>query len=239
MLILRRTIAFSFVLVLPALAAVAACGSSKPQPGATGPDSGSTASDSAGPMYDGPAPDAGSAMLEGPQAFPVGSATLFVGMGSGNTDCEGKPIPAGVLPAVTIGLFPKSISAVDVCADVDGGVDAGTGQFLLLQIATPQWAMGTGTLTQSLTPGAFKISNESEDDEDLCMLQGGGTAILGLGPVGGDSSSIAVSGTVTLTSVGVGAVAGTFDVLMGGPYGTTDGSAPLPLSGSFDALPCP
>jgi hypothetical protein len=269
MLILRRSIGQSLVLLLPAVGIVAACGSSTQKPSGLGTDSGadvqdggvdgtgsgdgaiadaptsvdardsSATADGPGPVYDGPSPEAGSATLEGQQAFVVGSATLFPGMGGGNTDCEGKPIPAGVVPAVTIGLFPKSISASAVCADVDGGVDAGTGQFILLQIATQQWAMGTGTLTQSLAPATYTISNEFEDDEDLCMLQGGGTAILGLGPLGGDSSSIAISGTVMLTSVGAGSVAGTFDVLMGGPYGTTDGSAPLPLSGSFDALPCP
>jgi hypothetical protein len=91
------------------------------------------------------------------------------------------------------------------------------------------------TLTTSLSPGTYAVGNEHEDDEDLCMLAAGSSAYLLFAPLHGESLSIAVSGTITVDSVGTDAVTGSFNVVMGGPYGETDAGT-SPLTGTFDAV---
>jgi hypothetical protein len=126
-----------------------------------------------------------------------------------------------------------------LCSDA-GEPDAGAGAWIDLEITTTQAAMGDTELTQSLTPGTYVIGDEGEDDPDLCMLPSGSNAFLQLLTPGGyDAQGLAISGTVTIESISEQGVAGTFSVLMGGPYGYTDASPPPSLSGAFNATACP
>jgi hypothetical protein len=44
---------------------------------------------------------------------------------------------------------------------------------------------------------------------------------------------------VTISSIDAHSVAGSFDVTLGDAYGNTDGGAPEPMSGTFNASACP
>jgi hypothetical protein len=187
--------------------------------------------------------DAGTGNLSGPQSFPVGRVI----MGAITGGCEPDASAAvGIVPAVQIAFVEPGPASQQVCSTAAPPVDGGLGNVIAIGVATTQWAMyASAPLTESLTTGAYAVSNEHEDDEDLCMLGGAGSALRGPGtayllltPYGGESLSIATSGTVTIDSVGATFVTGSFDVLIGGPYGQTDAGA-SPLSGTFSAAACP
>jgi hypothetical protein len=180
---------------------------------------------------------AGSGTLTGSQAFTV--AWALMDPSEPADECMSDAVPGGGVAATAILLAQEDLSS-SVCGD-GGNPDAGVGYIVNIEIATQEYAMGTTQLTQSLTAGTYVIGNEGEDDEDLCMLPGGSTAILQLfDPTNpGGASSIAISGTVTIDSVGPGSIAGSFDAVMGGPYGYTDASPPPSLSGTFKAPVCP
>jgi hypothetical protein len=113
-------------------------------------------------------------------------------------------------------------------------LDAGEAQ---IGVSTPQWAEYTGQpLTNSLETGVhYDISNEHENDPDLCMLTSGNAFLLYTSQ-GCQTQSLAVLGTVKLTSVSGQWIAGSFDVVMGGPYGQADAGT-TNLSGVFGVVP--
>jgi hypothetical protein len=177
----------------------------------------------------------GSATLSGPQGFPVGWAST-----GPTSDCGPSTASGGGLAAASIVFFEQDVSSL-VCAD-GGPVNGVSGRVVLIEIATSQYAKQTTPLTESLGPATYVIGDEGEDDEDLCMLPSGTTAFLEiseLGDGGAVAEWIGISGTVTVDSITPTSIAGSFDVLLGGPYGQTDGSAPPSLSGTFDAAGCP
>jgi hypothetical protein len=216
------------VAALP-LAIVACGGSHGSNPGGS---DGSAPLDGAS-SFDGAIPAPGTATLVGPQAFPVGSAQT----GSALTGGCGGSDDAGLAAQLSIVIGAQDLPAV-LCGD--GGVpDAGSGGWIDIEIATTQAIEGT-PITQALAPGVYVIGNEGEDDPDVCMLPSGSNAFLQLlTPGADDATATAISGTVTLDSVTASAVTGTFSVLMGGPFGTTDASPPPALSGAFNATACP
>ncbi|HEY3815961.1 MAG TPA: hypothetical protein VGL81_02265 [Polyangiaceae bacterium] len=230
---------FSLVVAgsVAALTAVGACGGGSSKnpaaPGdasATSTDGGSTAQDGALSI-----PGPGMATLNGPQAFPVGSAQLGPSLTGG---CGGSIVPdSGVIPTVSILLTSEGLPPL-LCSD--GTIpDGGTGYWLDLEIATIQAAMGDEVLTQSIMPGTYVIGDEAEDDPDLCMLAPGSNAFLQIAtPTSGDALYTAIQGSVTIDSVSEHAITGTFTVLLGGPYGTSDASPPPTLSGAFNATSC-
>ena len=181
-------------------------------------------------------PGPGNATLVGPQAFAVGSASMGAPLTGG---CGGGgPANPGVISQVSIILTSKGLAPL-LCTDA-GEPDAGTGDWIDIEIATAQAAMDTQDLTQSLAPGTYVIGNEGENDPDLCSLPSGSNAFLQLlTPTGYDAQATAISGTVVIDRIDAGAVTGTFSVLMGGPYGYTDASPPPSLSGAFNATACP
>ena len=236
-----------------ALVFVAACGSSAEagvkEAGAT-PEAGLQQSAEGGPStpgMDAALSDDGPPMgvdgspatngVEGALAFPVGTVVMgyVVGGCGGNGDAG-----PGVVPAVQIGMFEVGHNPSFPCDEAGASTDAGVGRQITIGVATTQWAtFAGGPLTSSLTAGTYMISNERQDDEDLCMLTDGGSAYLTYGQVGGQSLAIAVSGTVTLDSIAAKTLTGSLDVTMGGPYGQADGGTSH-LAGSFNAsVPCP
>jgi len=216
--------AFSFVVAT-------ACGGGH-STGAGGADA--TAPGDTGASTDVAIPEAGTATLSGPQAFPVGSASMAASPTGG---CGGSGSP-DVIAHVIVLLTAQGLPAL-LCTDA-GPPDAGTGGWIDIEIATTQAATGDQELTQSLGPGTYVIGNEGEDDPDVCMLPPGSNAFLQLlTPGADDAQATAISGTVTIDSLDAKAITGSFSVLMGGPYGTTDASPPPSLSGTFSALACP
>jgi hypothetical protein len=118
--------------------------------------------------------------------------------------------------------------------------DASAGYWLDIEVGTSQVASDAPVLTQALTPGTYVVGNEKVNDPDLCMLPQGANAFVQLlTPTGYDAQETALSGTVTIDSIGPSGVTGSFSVLLGGPYGTTDAATPPSLSGTFNAPACP
>jgi hypothetical protein len=238
-MVLRGTPArglLSVVLLLaPALTVVEACGGSKASPGVSA--DGSAPKDAASSTDDAAIPGPGMATLSGPQAFPVGSATMGVSLSGG---CGGSAAAdSGVIPTVSILLTSQGLPEL-LCSDA-GFPDGGTGYWLDIELATTQAAVGDSeVLTQSIVPGSYVVGDEGENDPDPCMLPAGSNAFIQLlTPTGVDAQGMAITGTVTIDSVSAGAVTGTFSVLMGDPYGRTDAMPPPTLSGAFNALACP
>ena len=91
-------------------------------------------------------------------------------------------------------------------------------------------------------PGVYPIGCEAVTDDDLSMLSDtGGLAILDLYDSVGDggiTQATALTGTVTLTTVRLDHIQGTFSVELGTFVGDTlDRQNPIALSGSFDSTP--
>jgi hypothetical protein len=206
-----------------------------------GTESGSGSGSSGASSGDSGSPSPGSGTLTGPQGFSVRWA--WMDPSEPAEQCGADAVPDGGFAATSILLFENDESSL-ACGD--GGLNSGgTGRFIDIEVATAQYAMQAPVQapqpTQALSPGTYAILNEGEDDEDLCSVQQSSpTAILQVLEFGlYDAQEIAISGTVTVDSVGPHAIAGSFDVLLGGPYGLTDGGAGQPLSGSFNAVTCP
>lgn len=157
----------------------------------------------------------------------------------------------GSYAAVAVILADQQL--VGYCGPVDGGVPSLAGHpFVNIQVAGPTYATQGPGLPDGATPaplsaGQYAIANEGADDDQIGSVRGtGGAALVDVrdwGDGGGAAQSVAtaVSGTVTLTSVGSGYVAGTFNVVVAPPLasGQLDSANATPLSGTFSAKTCP
>jgi hypothetical protein len=158
---------------------------------------------------------------------------------SPESPCGSSAVAGGGFAATQIVLLEKSGDISLLCSKDGGTTSSGAGRILDLEIATPQYASMKTPVTDALTPGSYVVGDEHQNDPDLCMLPTGTTAFLQLLDVaGGSPTSTSVSCTVAITSISATAIAGSFNVTMGGPYGQTDGGTPQ-LSGSFNATTCP
>jgi hypothetical protein len=160
-------------------------------------------------------------------------------------------LPDGSYAAVAVILADEQL--LGYCGqESDGGRSFAGHPFLNIQVAGPTYAtqgpdLPDGETPAALSPGQYNIANEGVDDDQICNVRGtGGAALVDVGDWGdggGPAVSVAtaVSGTVTLTSVGFGYVAGTFDVLVVPPLpsGQLDLTNSTPLSGTFSAHTCP
>jgi hypothetical protein len=160
-------------------------------------------------------------------------------------------LPDGSYAAVAVILADQQL--VGYCGPVDGGMPPLAGHpFVNIQVAGPTYAtqgrgLPDGAAPAPLSAGQYAIANEGVDDDQICSVRGtGGSALVDVrdwGDGGGAAESVAtaVSGTVNLTSVGSGYVAGTFDVVVAPPLasGQLDLANSTPLSGSFSARTCP
>jgi hypothetical protein len=235
---------------LGVLAVVVSCGGAPGPGGGSGTSSVGSTSDggleanAVGVEAEAASPASGTGTLAGPLAFPVRWA--WMDPSEPASECGANQVASGGYAATAITLFENDESLL-ACAD-GGSNNGASGRFIVIQVATSQYVMletsnsaNPPLPTQALTPGAYTIINEGENDENLCSFPvSAPIAILQVQQFGFyDAQQIAVSGTVTIDNVGPRSIAGSFNVLLGGPYGQTDGGAGQPLSGSFDAAVCP
>jgi hypothetical protein len=122
--------------------------------------------------------------------------------------------------------------------------------FVILQMKSLSYApagnLSDGSSETPIGPGTYPVDFEGESDDDLCMA-GAGMALLDvrdIAPVdGGGATTVAsaVTGTVTLTTIVPGHIAGSFAVQMAAylPSGLFDTAHPTAFSGTFDATSCP
>jgi hypothetical protein len=206
-----------------------------------GGGSGGPEPDDGGP--DAPSVGSGTNMLSGPSAFPVRAA--WMDPAEPASQCGADAVTSGGYAATSIVLFENDESSL-ACAD--GGLSrGGSGRFVDIQVGTLQYitlqtsSANPPPATQALTPGVYPILNERENQENLCSVPvTTPISVLEVQQFGlYDAQQIAISGTVTIESVGPRSIVGTFSVLLGGPYGQTDGGPGQPLSGSFGTTACP
>jgi hypothetical protein len=190
----------------------------------------------AGNQDAGPLPEGGTGTATGPQSFPIKWAWMDPSQPA--DECAANAVSGKGFAATAIDLFENDLSSL-ACSD--GGLgNGGTGSLINIEIATQQYASQMMPFTQALAPGTYVIGNEGEDDPDLCMLPSGSTAILQILTFGQDDAQwTAISGTVTIDTVGPTSIAGSFAVLLGGPFGQYEGGTPPSLSGAFNASTCP
>jgi hypothetical protein len=197
--------------------------------------------------------DGGNA-LTGPQAFSVQSALVSTAEALGGCGYN-SILPDGsyaVIGVVLTDMDIKSTFCTDASvAQVDALRSALIGHpFLVIQMKTVGYPR-SGNLVDAgplapIVPGTYGIDFENLPDDDLCMAMGG-LALIDIrdwGPVdGGGASTVAsaTTGTLTLTTVAPGHIAGHFDVKMAAYSAATDTFDTVnttALSASFDATSC-
>jgi hypothetical protein len=183
--------------------------------------------------------------ISGTYAFPVQEALIST---EPQDECDYPAMsPDGTY--VDFGILLTDTAFPNVCVDGGPSSDAAGHRFVDIQMKSISYAPG-GNLgldggETPITPGTYPVSFEGEDDDDLCMA-GAAMPLLDVrdfGSVDGGGAmpvASALSGTVTLTTVGSGHIAGSFDVMMVAylPSGLFDTAHPTPFSGTFDARSC-
>jgi hypothetical protein len=222
-----------------------------PDASAQEPDSAGRA-DADGAASDGSlvVPSDGATGLDGPLAFGVHYSVLVP---------QNLQTACGYAPGPSTGYGDVVVIMTDV--DVSGNCASGFAgpppagavghPFVRIEVASPSYGRGGAGLSPeagpaaALAPGSSMIGYENVSDPDSCMLaHTGGTALLDLLDFGdaGFAQEIAtsLSGTVTLTAVETGHVAGDFDVLLARlSSGGLQVDAAAPFTGHFDTTTCP
>jgi hypothetical protein len=201
-----------------------------------GPGARTTVVDSSAPIVTGPAADAGDdapVATPGPDAAP---GTFVSGSASGITIA---PAHASAVVVMSGGHIERIVIPIQThasfCADYAGGVDhAGERSLILALIATANGAVGPATYTigkgqPSSAGGSFDVSGRVLAYDATCA-----TTVSA-------AKEYAASGTVTLTQVAAGNVAGTFSLSFPGG-GQLDGALDAPVctapgADSFTCLP--
>jgi hypothetical protein len=232
-----------------------ACGSagSQPAPGVDG-SSGMDAAQAGGDAMQavdaakGQRPDGGS-WLDGSMAFGVHYSVVY----PQHLDVSCVYAPG---PSAGYGDLLVLMTDIDLSSTCPSGAfppSAGGHPFVRIEVESPSYAMDGGGLAadggpvSALGPGSYAIGFlSSQTVADVCELSHtSGTAlvdVLDFGDAGccAQARGTSVSGTVTLTTVVPGHVAGNFRVSLapvdGGVVGT--GSA-APFRGEFDTTSCP
>jgi hypothetical protein len=228
---MKHALVGTFVALFTA-AASAACGSS-----------------SSGPSSASPPPASGNS-LTGSYAFPV--AYTLLGTDEAKADCGYGGMLADGYSDFGVYLADTNISGL-ICAGDDAGprVNSAPGHpFVVIQMKSISYARGgnlpDGGVETAIVPGTYGVGFEGLSDDDLCMANPGAPLldVLDFGPEDGGGAipvASAATGTVTLTTIALGHIAGSFDVQMVAllPSGQYDTEHPTPFSGTFDATTCP
>jgi hypothetical protein len=127
---------------------------------------------------------------------------------------------------------------------------------LRVEVAGPSYADTGGTVLPDgsaaapIPPGSYDIGYEAEDDDVLCALPTGTSAILDVFDFTADggvavegvtyTQATAISGTVNVTSISPGHIVGSFDVQLAAFVYSKNGfdidtQNPTSFSGTFDA----
>ena len=188
----------------------------------------------------GAASDAGSS-LTGSHAFSVNYAVIDTQLAKDQC-CFETALDGGGYASFAIWL-----SDVDIY-DGEGGmlpVTPSPSHVIGIQVAGPSYtgaaAPASGNPPSPITPGVYAIGFEGADDDELCSLPPGGSAVLDRYDFSGDAGmykqATAFSGTVTLTSLAPGRIEGRFDVELAAINSSAfiDTQHLIPLSGTFDA----
>lgn len=157
-------------------------------------------------------------------------------------------------PSTGYGDFVIIMTDVDLSSGCDGGTltglpDPGAGHpFVRIEVKSPSYRADGGALTidggpvAAIASGTYPIGFDSWTT-DVCMLAGtNGLALVDVMRFTDNSCCSAVtgdalSGTVTLTTVDEGHVAGSFQVTLASPDGGAAGA--VAFSGHFDTKTCP
>lgn len=196
---------------------------------------------------DGGPSDAGNT-LTGSGAFTV--SDTIVDTQEAKDECSYETLlPDGSFAAFGIIMAQTNISAY---CSADAAFSPPGGQpFVVVQVAGPSYSNpgpADGGGLKAITPGTYTVGFENVPDDDLCMLAGTGASALvdirtwkGGDAAGAVTAAEALSGTVTITSISPGHVAGSFSVMMVSvsSTGQFDTQHPSALSGTFDSATCP
>jgi hypothetical protein len=197
----------------------------------------------------GPEPDGG-AWLDGSMAFGVHYSAVFP---------QNLQVACGYAPGPSTGYSDLVVFLTDIdlsSACTNGTLtqpDAAAGHpFVRIEVESPSYAPDGGGLAADggpvapIGPGSYAIGFEPHQTAgDVCMLSStSGTAlvdVLRFGALSCCATALAtsVSGTVTLTTVVPGHVAGNFQVSLAPVDGGVNAQAAAPLSGGFDTTACP
>lgn len=179
----------------------------------------------------------GGNVLTGTVAFPVNFA--FIDTSIPKEDCNDTTS----LPGGGYASFALFLSDVDPFGDTGAPLNTlPPGAHLLrIELAGPSYtgAFGSadGGAAAPVTPGTYTVGFDGEDDDDLCMLPPGTSAILDVFDFSGDGSftqTTAASGTITLTTVMTGDIQGSFQVALSqSPFHVTQPT--VPFAGTFNA----
>jgi len=217
-------LARSFVGVAPAFTTACSSGS------ATSPEAGVTLGSVEGNA------------LSGTYAFPVNYAVI---------DTQLPRDQCGFDTALDGGAYASFalwLSDVDIYNDAGGmlAITPSPSHILSIQVAGPSYTSTSNASDVAsptpIAPGVYAIGFEDADDDELCGLPPGGSATLDrydfAGDAGAYTQATALSGSVTVTSLGSGRIAGKFNVELGAiVYGAIfiDTQHPIPFSGTFVA----
>jgi len=192
-------------------------------------------------------PDGG-AWLDGSMAFGVRYSVVYP---------QNLQVSCGYAPSPPTGYgdLVVLLTDIDLSSTCSSGIapsSAGGHPAVRIEVASPSYAMGGAGLAAdggpvaALIPGSYAIGFENLTDDDVCMLsQSSGRAlvdVLDFGDAGCCNTLVgtSVSGTVTLTTVVPGHVAGHFQVSLAPVQGSTIAApSAAPFSGQFDTTSCP
>jgi hypothetical protein len=180
-----------------------------------------------------PASSDGGNGLSGSYAFPVSYA--LIDSKTPNLQCgDTTALPAGGYASFVLWL--SDVDPFDDAGNPLGYLPAGA-HLVRIELAGPGATTPLDAGPVAVMPGTYTVGFEGQNDDDLCMLPAGASAILDVFDFSADSSytqATAASGTVTLTSVVTGQIQGSFAVqLSQSPFRVTQPT--FPFSGSFDA----
>lgn len=195
----------------------------------------------------GPQPDGGNG-LDGSMAFGVHYSVAYAQ--NLQVSCNYAPSPP-----IGYGDLVVLLTDVDLSSTCSSGTplsSAGGHPVVRIEVESPSYAMGGAGLAAdggpvaALSPASYAIGFfGNQTVADVCMLSHtSGTAlvdVLDFGDTGCCNRPVgtSVSGTVTLTTVVPGHVAGNFQVSLAPVDGGVNTGAAAPFNGRFDTTSCP
>jgi hypothetical protein len=232
------------VLAFESILAMSGCGTKTVNGGGSGGSSDQAAGDAALTN--------GGNSLSGSLAFSVQSAQVTTAEAKSACGYQ-SVLPDGSYATIGVLLADMNIQ-VAICGDAAPTelttlrASLAGHPFIVIQMKTagypPSGNLAEAGAVQPIGPGTYPVAFENLSDDDLCMAPEG-QALIDLrdwADAGGALTVASASmGTLTLTTVASGHIAGSFDVKMASllPSGQFDTVNTSPLTGMFDTTSCP